>query len=120
MQRREFLIRAGMLVMAVPLGKALAACGDGGGTGKTAYRFTSSETVGHNHALDLEFTLLESPPSGGVDDETSASTGHTHRVTLTAQEVATLRDGGTVEAETSLVNDHRHDFTLRLANSSRV
>jgi hypothetical protein len=134
MQRRDFLIKGGSVLLILPAGWALSSCDDdddfdddddnGGGTptGGTAtrLRFTSSLVDGHTHLFDIAFTSLDAPPSAGISGNTSTDNGHVHVVTLTADELARISAGETITKDTSLSDGHLHTFQFARATGAAV
>ena len=121
MNRREFVLRVGGLLLVLPAGWTVA-CGGGdspggGGTpppgeGETL-SFTSSNDAGHSHRVTLTVTSIDTPPAGGVSRTTTSDDGHVHSVRLSEAELQTLKGGGTVTKETSIASGHLHTFEFR-------
>jgi hypothetical protein len=111
MNRREFLVRSGAVMLILPAGWAVSGCGDDDDEG-VDLRFTSSTVDGHSHQITLTMTELQSPPSSGLSRDTSSSDGHTHRVELSADDLGRINLRQTVSKETSLANGHTHTFTF--------
>lgn len=135
--RREFLVAAGRLMIAVPVGWSIlgaAACGSpssaGGNSassscadaGKlvttgTSLVFTSSCDINHTHDFTLMTTELTAPPAAGVMRDTSVDTfdNHFHGVTLSQDELTMIESGTPVTKTTSVAGGHTHMYTFRSA-----
>lgn len=118
MERRDVLVRIGSLLVALPAARLLSACGgsDGGGGGgmqnPTQLTFVSSNDLGHSHATSLQVTELTTPPTGGVTKTTTNVQAHTHQVTLSEAELASIHGGGTVTKTTTTDDGHSHTFSF--------
>jgi hypothetical protein len=129
--RREFLVAAGRLMIALPAGWAIAGCGSSssnataGGcadAGKlassgTSLVFTSSCDASHTHDFTLMTTELSAPAASGVMRDTSIDTfdNHKHTVTLTEAELAMIQGGATVTKASTPTNGHDHTYMFRKA-----
>ena len=128
--RREFLVAAGGLMIALPVGWSIAAalpgCGSGSGncgnagklvTSGASLVFTSSCDASHTHDFTLMTTELSAPPAVGVMRDTSADSfdGHFHAVTLTQADLMTIQGGTPVTKITSVTNQHMHTYMFRKA-----
>ncbi len=114
MNRRQFLLRAGGLLVTLPAASALA---QGSGRGQSAPRllvFTSTVTGDHDHTVSLGRWTLAHPPAMGVSGKTSENSHHQHEVFLSADDLAGLRAGKTVIRQTTTVVGHHHEFLFRL------
>ena len=71
----------------------------------------SSLNAGHSHSAELPENDLDSaqPKSYG----SSSSGGHTHTVTFSEDDFATLRATGQVTIQSSSDSGHAHSFTFR-------
>jgi hypothetical protein len=110
MDRREFLVRSGAVMLILPAGWAVSGCSDDDDDGDLL--FTSSTIDGHSHQITLTMAELQSPPTSGLSRDTSSNDGHTHRVELSADDLSRINLRQTVSKETSLVNGHTHTFTF--------
>jgi hypothetical protein len=120
MKRRDFLMRIGGAMVAVPVVLVATACGDdddGGGGNADAAAATSfmSSSVGgdHTHALTIQCTDLSG--SGDVTYTSSSGGGHTHQVTITRADLTTIMGGGTA---TVMITDLGHDHTWMITKPS--
>ncbi len=116
MKRRDFFIRVGGALVAVPAVLQLTACGDddgGGGAadamGAATSFMTTSTMSGHNHSLTVQCTDLAS--SSDVTYTSGSANGHTHQVTITAADLSTIMGGGSVTVDTS-DSGHPHGWTI--------
>jgi hypothetical protein len=74
--------------------------------------FDSSIEAGHQHTLTIPLSLLSAPQKADIELATSASSGHSHRVRLTAAELDALDFGQPVTKTTSIDDGHSHTFVL--------
>lgn len=132
--RREFLLAAGRVIVALPIGwsiaGAVAGCGgssssangpcDNAGklaTMGTSLVFTSSCDTGHTHDFTLMTTELSAPAATGIMRDTSIDTfdNHLHSVTLSQAELTMIEGGATVTKATTPTNGHQHTYSFRKA-----
>lgn len=125
MTRRDFVTKVGPMMVGVPVILQVTACGGGdsssgagsntstptnttSSTGSTTTSFTGSATDGsHPHS----FTVQCSDLAGGQSKTyTATGSGHTHPVTLSAAQLNTVNNGGTVTLSTS--DSHRHTWRI--------
>lgn len=128
MKRRQVLIQVGSVLLVLPASRLLGGCGgstpdrgstppaneppQGSGTGDAPLRFTSTVVDGHTHALSLERSNLQSPPSGGLQSQTTSAAGHVHVVELTEADLRALQSGQVVTKTTTSNAGHTHQFEL--------
>jgi len=110
MQRRELLARALALVGAVPAALVLTSCsGEGGDPDanfQTSFQTTSeTNTSGHLHTITVMCADLG---GGDVLYTTSEAANHTHAVTFTRADLATIAGGQTLVKS---ITDQGHDHT---------
>jgi hypothetical protein len=74
--------------------------------------FTTSIEAGHQHTVSVPRTLLEDPAQGETELLTTVDSGHQHEVELTAAELDTLEDGGSISKTTSINDGHSHSITM--------
>jgi hypothetical protein len=122
MERRQFLINGGKVLLVLPAGWVLANCSNttsspapSTNVGTGTLMFTSSITEGHNHTFSMTVQEIDSPPSGGISRDTSTTLNHMHVVTLTAAQMDQIAAGQVVTMDTSLVQNHLHTFAFSLA-----
>ena len=114
MKRREFLIRVGSLAIWVPATRLLSGCAANEDAGaRPALTFVSSTVNAHSHRLTLEVAILESPPSSGVQPETTSAAGHVHTVVLTEADLLAIGERQTVTKITSVDSGHSHVFNFQ-------
>jgi hypothetical protein len=117
MERREFVIRLGSILIVLPAAGILTSCGgddtvEPGGTNTTALKFTSSEDGGHTHTFEISLATLANAPSAGHTASTSNDGGHTHTVVLNMDQLRQIESGSTVTVETTVDAMHTHRFTF--------
>jgi hypothetical protein len=135
MERREFLVAGGSLLLILPAGWLVAGCDDDNGHPVDAgvdaradagdasattdgsvstgvLRFTSSVVAGHQHDFTITLAELATPPSGGFTRDTGVAQAHVHQVTLSQTELMMIAGGQTVTKDTTLVAGHLHTFTF--------
>lgn len=119
MTRKQFLrtvVGAGIGAAGIA---ALASCGvsDGGGTpdasGGTCT--TPSAAIGSNHGHVMVVALADVTAGIAKDYDITGTAGHTHTVTVSASNMATLKTGGTVMVQSSSANAHTHAVTVMCA-----
>ena len=113
MQRREFLVRLGGVVIAVPAVLELVGCGDDAPTtpmNTDRYDVTSSSGGGHTHRI----TVLCSDLTAGaaVSYTSTSSSGHVHQVSLMMTEVQMIQGGSQVTVTTT-DQGHTHSWAIR-------
>jgi hypothetical protein len=116
MERREFLVRVGSVVLLIPASRFLVGCSSSDETGgPPSLTFTSSSDPanGHSHRVSLEVAIIENPPAAGTQPRTTEAAGHVHTVILTEADLLAIRDNQTVTTTTSADAGHTHTFTFR-------
>lgn len=113
MQRREFLVRLGGVLISAPALLEIAGCGDDGGPANPGGAATSFEATnagdgsGHPHSFVVQCADL-----GAASTVTYTATGsHNHSVQLTVADLQNLAAGGTVTKNTTDL--HPHTWTIR-------
>jgi hypothetical protein len=111
--RREFLVRAGVLA-AAPIVLQITACGDdsGGGPAANTDRFTFQGTdSGHSHTAEITCAQLR----GGADLTLSNRADGIHAphtdIVITASQLTTILGGGTVMVNTTS-QGHPHTWSI--------
>ena len=107
MHRREFLVRMGGVLVAVPFVLEAVGCGDDAG-GKFAVTSTT-DTTGHTHSITV---LCADLTANGVT-YTSSRTDHTHTVTLGLTQLQMIAGGGSVDVTSSTDSSHSHQWSIR-------
>jgi hypothetical protein len=119
MKRREFLVRATIGGVSVPLLVSQIGCGDdeegpgpgpGGGT-----EFVSGQASGHTHSITIADSELE---AGNTRTYTSTSVGHTHTVTISDTDFDQLKRGCRISKPSSQSDGHTHTWEIRYARGN--
>ena len=112
MQRREFLIRLGGVVIAVPAVLELVGCGDDSpASPNNADRYNVPSTGGgHTHTITVLCSDLTA--GAGVTYTSTTSAGHFHQVVLMMADVQMIQAGGQVTIITT-DQGHTHNWTIR-------
>jgi|CXWL01.1.fsa_nt_gi hypothetical protein len=113
MNRREFFVRIGGSMVAVPMVLEAISCGDNNPTGANGTNWTvTSDTIsGHAHTILLQCSQLTS--SGDVMYTSSSANSHTHQVTLIPTQLASIRTGGSVtQASDADGTGHQHSWMI--------
>ena len=98
MDRREFLVRIGGALVAVPFVLEAVSCGkDESPTqpGAGGFTVTSSVSNGHTHTVFVVCANLSS--STAVRYTSGSGSGHTHQVELSVPNLQTIQGGGQVD-----------------------
>lgn len=117
--RRELLTKGTTLLLLVPI--VGCANSGGGGTpvcdpGSLAYK--SSTDAEHTHVLCMATADLTNPPVEGRTVTTSVDGGHSHKVTLTRDQLVSINSGNTVvvtsttDLDTISNQNHSHMYML--------
>lgn len=122
MTRRDFVTKVGPAMVGAPIILQVTACGGGGSdsgagsstatstpasTGSSATSFAASAVDGsHPHT----FTIQCSDFTAGQKTYTATGSNHTHPVTLSAAQLNTVNNGGTVTVNTS--DSHPHTWRI--------
>jgi hypothetical protein len=109
MKRRDFFIRVGGTLLAVPAVLHAVACGgDDDGSKADAqpapasFQAHNEDNAGHTHTL----TILCRDLTGNGVTYTSSSVGHVHMVPVSASELAMIAAGQTVMIMTTSLHNH--------------
>jgi hypothetical protein len=115
MDRREFLIGLGAVMIALPAASTFQGCGSNSSSDNaasvTAFSVASSIVFNHSHNVTIPFADLTNPPSGGVT-YVSDGDSHQHQIFLTEQQLADISRGRTDTVTSTVVNNHTHDWTI--------
>lgn len=110
--RRRFLKRMSTLALAAPL-LAAAGCGKEPTTTKgNAGTYEVEITIGENHGHRVTITEQQLDKGEAVTLTLTEGGGHTHSVSLSAEQVRTIADGGTVSVESTSDSFHTHTVTF--------
>jgi hypothetical protein len=115
MNRREFIIRVGTALIAVPVALSLESCGNDNGDTPAPPGFDVNSTVdlAHSHSVRILTSDLTNPPASGVVYTSSVSDGHTHTIALTQQQLTDINNGVSVPVVSSVTNAHTHGWTIQ-------
>ena len=109
-----------MAIMTLTL-LGLAGCGEGdegttaSGVVLTASSVTSTMVNGHNHSVSLPFSDLGA--SATVNYRSDATSGHSHVIALSAQQLGDLYTGKQVKVTSTLAADgHSHEWLFQGGN----
>jgi hypothetical protein len=119
MDRREFVRGVGMAVLTVqclPLMAHASANPPTDGTERTDDVIIQSGPglFRHVHDLRIPYAVLDAPPPQGIKLTTTESLYHQHNIALTQNELAIVRQGGTVTQKAS-----SHLFVIALAKQQK-
>jgi hypothetical protein len=118
MDRREFLVRAGLALVAAPAVLSLAACGGGGSSPAPAatgdFAVTSTSVNGHTHDITVKATDLAAGTGVTYTSTVGGSIPHTHAVTLTAAIIKDINEGKTDNVSSNAdATAHTHDWPIK-------
>jgi hypothetical protein len=105
--RRQFLGAAAAALFA-GISITVLGCGDDSGTGPTAETGDKVGEISGNHGHQAIIKKAQIDAAGAVTLDIRGSAGHTHSVSLTADEMAGLKSGTMVTKDSSTTNDHHH------------
>ena len=74
--------------------------------------YTSSTVSQHHHTFTLDDSAIAAPPSAGVSGDSSTDGGHSHTVTISADQLSQVAMGGSVEITCGASGGHTHVFTF--------
>ena len=106
MTRKEFLV-AGLAAFGAV--SVVAACGQGGSDSDDT---ACEESISSNHGHVLTVSQGDVTAAQDKTYDIRGRASHSHTVTLTAADFATLASGGTVTATSSLGGGHSHDVAV--------
>jgi len=104
MNRREFLVRVGGTLVAVPVLLQVVSCGTNNPAAPAHVDQFSAAATGQSHTHNATLTCSQLA-SGTVPPITSTSAGHVHQVQLTDTDLVTIASGGVA---TVVTNDQGH------------
>ncbi|MDD5773490.1 MAG: hypothetical protein PHX78_08525 [bacterium] len=84
----------------------------------SGFQVTSSATNGHTHSVTiLSADLASLPAAGATYTSTSSggsyySSGHTHTIFLSQQQLTAINSGSTVTVTSSVTESHTHDWVI--------
>ena len=115
MQRREFLVRLGGVLVAVPATLTAISCGGDDDDDTPSGDFTiTSDGAAHTHKVTIKCADLSS--SSEVSYTSTTDAGHNHMFSLTGAELTSIKGGGSV---TKMVMNatHSHNFVIMKGSS---
>jgi hypothetical protein len=127
MKRKEVLRMALALTGLGVVGGRIVACGGdgttspiggagtGGGNTNACEDGAPSDTISSNHGHTLTVTQADVAAGTLKTYDIQGSSGHTHSVTVSVGNFATLRAGGTVQLTSSNGGGHSHNVTITCA-----
>jgi hypothetical protein len=110
MNRREFTTQAALLM----LGGAtitLTGCGGGSPAASSPPLTDKTGTISSNHGHSAVITAAQQGEGGSLDLDLRGTASHTHMLSLTAAEIATIRSGAVFE-KTCTGTSHTHTVTF--------
>jgi hypothetical protein len=115
MNRREFLVRVGGTLVAVPMVLEAISCGSNTGPGPPVptdqFSSTSTSSSGHTHSITVQCTTLT---QNGFTYTSSVDSGHSHDLTLTVGQLQQIAAGNPVGPVTSTNSGgHTHEWTIQ-------
>jgi len=128
--RRQLFVRGTTLLMLVPVIPAvLQACSssssdsssapsDAPGNACAGTDPLSTVNAGHTHSLCVPTSDMTSPPAAGATYTSSNDGNHTHKITLTAEQLASIASGQSVTVTSTSDVDpinqvaHSHSWTI--------
>jgi hypothetical protein len=111
MDRRKFTAGAAMALLG---GAAITISGCGAGSSPTEITPPLADrtgTIASNHGHAAVITAAQQGAGGAVDLDLRGTSGHTHMVSLTADDVTNVRKGAMLQKESS-GNSHTHTVTF--------
>src|SRR5688572_30509625 len=117
--RRKFVTGSTVMFLVTPLA---IACGGGGDDADppnacSGAGANSSVVESHSHFVCVAAADLMNPPSAGATYRSTMSDGHTHEVTLSADELAALGSNESVTITSAVADGHTHQFVLQRTSS---
>jgi hypothetical protein len=115
MNRRVFILEAGKAVPAVVGALYLIGCGDSTVTPSATADIKSTSTVNNGHSHDANVPSSDQLKTTAVVYTSTNVLSHDHQVTLSATQLATLGNGGSVTVTSTIstvTGTHTHDFTF--------
>ena len=111
MDRREFTVEAARALLGGAV-IAISGCGGGGSPTSNTPPLTDVEgLIALNHGHSVMISAAQLGAGGAMQLDIRGTSGHTHMVSLTADEVAAIRNRAVVQKESS-GNSHTHTITF--------
>jgi hypothetical protein len=116
MNRREFLVNAGIALLALPAAYTLTGCGSSSDSTPAApadsFSVQSSVDAAHTHNIVFPLADIANPPSGGKTYTSDGS--HIHTITLTQQQLTDINTGATESIVSNPDNTaHNHTWIIK-------
>jgi hypothetical protein len=112
MNRREFTAEAALLLLG---GATITLSGCGGGSGSPAASSPpltdKTGTISSNHGHAAMITAAQLGDGGSLDLDLRGTASHTHMLSLSASEIASIRSGAVFE-KTCTGTSHTHTVTF--------
>jgi hypothetical protein len=116
MQRRVFLLQAGKAVPAVAGALYLIGCGNSTVAPSAVASISSVSTTVNAHTHTVGIPASDQMKAATTTYTSSSSLNHDHMVTLSASQLTTLGQQGTVtvtSTSSAVTGNHTHDFTFQ-------
>lgn len=119
MNRRQFFIRCGELILVLPVAGFLSRCGSKStpAAGLTVTSGPPSSGTVHYHTFTIPAEILQNPPGDGYTGNDSVVNGHQHLVVLTLAQINLINSGGTVTVTSGNYTTggagHTHNYTFK-------
>ncbi len=120
MDRREFLAKAGLVATWAAISVRISGCGsddsnpmNGGGDGDVDGD-VSPETGGHTHNVTITGAQIEAGSAVTLTLALNDIYGHTHTVSLSAEQVMDIGAGTAVVAESTNNDGHSHTVSFNV------
>ena len=114
MKRRTFLVKAGA-VFSLPLIITEIGCSDNnnepaiitetGGNKADSFTVVSSSIDNHTHTVSIFYDDIDNPPSSNQTLNSSSSSGHAHKITLSENDFQRLAAGETITKSSTVYSD---------------
>jgi hypothetical protein len=115
MQRRVFILQAGKAVPAIAGAIYLVGCGDSPTDPSAVASISSVSTTVNAHTHTVGIPASDQMKNAATTYTSSSTSAHDHMVTLSANQLTTLAQQGTVtvtSTSSTVTGNHTHDFTF--------
>lgn len=115
MERRTFVIEAGKAFPVIAGALYLIGCGSATSPSAVA-DVTSNSTIVNSHSHTANVPASDQLHPINTTYTSSTSLSHTHMVTLTTAQLASIASGGSVtitSTASTVTGNHQHDFTFQ-------
>jgi len=116
MKRRVFILQAGKAVPAVAGAVYLIGCGDSTVAPSNVASISSVSTTVNAHTHEVGIPASDQMKATATTYTSSSTSAHDHMVTLNANQLTTLGQGGSVtvtSTSSTVTGNHTHDFTFQ-------